>query len=73
VDPAIKEEGAAAGLNIYFIGEVIAAGTTFTEAANYEEPKKETVYMFCYTSGTTGDPKAAKLTHANMLAAATSA
>lgn len=29
--------------------------------------------MFCYTSGTTGDPKAAKLTHANILAVATSA
>jgi long-chain acyl-CoA synthetase len=27
--------------------------------------------MFCYTSGTTGDPKAAKLTHLNLLAAAT--
>lgn len=27
--------------------------------------------MFCYTSGTTGDPKAAKLTHRNMLAAGT--
>jgi len=29
--------------------------------------------MFCYTSGTTGDPKAAKLTHRNILSVATSA
>lgn len=29
--------------------------------------------MFCYTSGTTGDPKAAKITHANVLSVATSA
>jgi len=29
--------------------------------------------MFCYTSGTTGDPKAAKLTHKNIMAVCTSA
>jgi len=27
------------------------------------EPKSETIYMFCYTSGTTGDPKGAKMSH----------
>jgi len=26
--------------------------------------------MFCYTSGTTGDPKAAMLTHKNLISAA---
>jgi long-chain acyl-CoA synthetase len=29
--------------------------------------------MFCYTSGTTGNPKAAKITHRNLLAVVTSA
>lgn len=35
-------------------------------------PKSEDIYMFCYTSGTTGDPKAAKLSHKNLISAASS-
>lgn len=27
------------------------------------EPQPEDVFMLCYTSGTTGDPKGVKLTH----------
>jgi long-chain acyl-CoA synthetase len=33
------------------------------------EPKAETIYMFCYTSGTTGDPKGAKMDHAGFVTA----
>ena len=35
------------------------------------EPKPETTYLLCYTSGTTGLPKAAKLTHENLMSATT--
>ena len=28
-----------------------------------KEPEPETIYMFCYTSGTTGDPKGGMLSH----------
>ncbi len=35
-----------------------------------EEPNGDSVYMFCYTSGTTGNPKAVKLTHLSVLSAA---
>lgn len=27
------------------------------------DPSPDTVYMFCYTSGTTGEPKAAMIHH----------
>lgn len=35
--------------------------------ATVREPTPETVYMFSYTSGTTGDPKGVKLTHKMMV------
>lgn len=50
---------------------MIAAGEKFTGTV-YPEPTPQTVCLFCYTSGTTGDPKAAKLTHQNFLALSSS-
>lgn len=35
-------------------------------------PTADDIYMFCYTSGTTGDPKAAMLSHGNIMASACS-
>ena len=35
------------------------------EDFNFERPSVDSTVMFCYTSGTTGEPKAAMLSHAN--------
>jgi long-chain acyl-CoA synthetase len=59
---------------LYEIHEVIRLGRdSANEEFKFEEPETDNVYMFCYTSGTTGDPKAVKITHKNCLAVATSA
>jgi long-chain acyl-CoA synthetase len=48
---------------LYDYSEVIEAGKNNPDVT-LTDPKGETIYMFCYTSGTTGDPKGAKLSHA---------
>ena len=47
---------------------MIAAGREILSEIQFLEPTPETVALFCYTSGTTSDPKAAKLTHGNLIA-----
>lgn len=37
------------------------------EAPAFKEPSKDDVYIFSYTSGTTGDPKGVKLSHEGVL------
>jgi long-subunit acyl-CoA synthetase (AMP-forming) len=43
------------------IWEVIEVGKQDGDIG-FEDPTPDSVYMFCYTSGTTGDPKGAMLT-----------
>jgi long-chain acyl-CoA synthetase len=59
-----------AELNIYTLKEVVEIGRKFKEEGKATKtlPDPDHVYMFSYTSGTTGDPKGVKLTHKMILA-----
>ena len=71
----VRADAASAGINLYHIKEVIDKGrerkASGSTSESFVEPKPETIMMFCYTSGTTGNPKAAKLTHSNFIAVCT--
>ena len=56
---------AEASVNIHTMEEVIFKGREAVKngTASVKEPVCDDVYMFSYTSGTTGDPKGVKLTH----------
>jgi len=76
VDNLTKQDALDAGLKLYVLSEVIEAGEAVDEATVMQdicEPTPDTCYIFNYTSGTTSDPKAVKLTHYNLVSTATAA
>ena len=71
-DPVSEEDftlAQEAGLELHTYDEVMDAGKLVERIDMLYEPKPEDIYMFCYTSGTTGDPKAAMISHRAMIAA----
>lgn len=55
-------------MKIYSFPQLITMGKDHPEIV-LSDPTPDTIFMFCYTSGTTGDPKGAMLSHKAMLAA----
>jgi long-chain acyl-CoA synthetase len=60
-----------AGLQVMSFAKVEAVGAQriATEGHKHRPPCGKDVFTFCYTSGTTGDPKGALLTHENLISA----
>ena len=65
-----QQDAEAAGLTLYHINSVIQAGRENLHNITFQEPEPQTTALFCYTSGTTGEPKAAKLSHENLISVA---
>ena len=56
------EKAEEAGLEVYLLRNLIQLGKEMPERP-FNKPTPDDVFMFCYTSGTTGVPKAAMITH----------
>ena len=62
-EPQLLEELKSLGINIYTFDEVVEKGKNEGKNIILEPAKPETICTICYTSGTTGNPKGAMVTH----------
>jgi long-chain acyl-CoA synthetase len=60
-----------AGLQVMSFAKVEAVGAQriATQGHKHRPPSGDDIFTFCYTSGTTGDPKGALLSHTNLISA----
>eukprot|EP00934_Nitzschia_sp_Nitz4_P001950 Nitzschia sp. Nitz4//scaffold76_size158648//60033//68082//NITZ4_002544-RA/size158648-processed-gene-0.238-mRNA-1//1//CDS//3329557839//1950//frame0 len=74
VDGIVAEAAAQAeeaGLQLLSFAKVEAVGShrISTKGHHHRPPSGDDIFTFCYTSGTTGNPKGALLTHTNLISA----
>jgi long-chain acyl-CoA synthetase len=62
-----RAQATAGGLKVFTFSDVLEAGRQ-NPTITFTEPTPDTIYMLCFTSGTTGDAKGAKETHSAFLA-----
>lgn len=65
VTDELRKQGAAVGLKILAYADVVKEGAA--KPLPLHPPSPHDIATFCYTSGTTGDPKGALLTHLNLI------
>lgn len=68
VDSSLRQKAQSVGLQMYSFADVVAEGRN--KPLPLHPPQPQDICTFCYTSGTTGDPKGALITHEQIIACA---
>merc|ERR1719264_2323387 len=66
VSDEAQQKAGSLNISLHQYMAVCATGEQNSSAPDFNKPSEDKVYILSYTSGTTGDPKGVKITHANI-------